>query len=64
MQGWTLHNFARCALVFAEGPLILFEFHNCEHLHEGIKLEQQVLISGRGCHALSLSRYPWQEDWL
>ena len=35
MQVWTMHNPERYALVFAEGPTILFEFHNCEHLHEG-----------------------------
>jgi Xaa-Pro aminopeptidase len=29
---------------------------------EGIKLEQQVLITHNGCEALS--NYPWQEDWL
>lgn len=39
MQIWTLHNFARYALVFAQGPVILWEFHNCEHLLEG---NQQV----------------------
>lgn len=39
MQVWTLHNFARYALIFAEGPTILWEFHNCEHLLEG---NQQV----------------------
>ncbi len=33
MQVWTLHNNARYALVFAQGPVILWEFHNCEHLH-------------------------------
>ncbi len=35
MQVWTLHNDARYALVLAEGPVILWEFHNCEHLLEG-----------------------------
>lgn len=35
MQVWTLHNFARYSLVFAEGPAILWEFHNCEHLLDG-----------------------------
>ncbi len=29
---------------------------------EGIKLEQQVLITADGCEPLS--RYPWQDDWL
>jgi Xaa-Pro dipeptidase len=42
MQVWTLHNFARYALVFAEGPLVLFEFHNCEHLHEGNELLDEI----------------------
>ncbi len=35
MQVWTMHNHARYLMVFAEGPVILWEFHNCEHLHEG-----------------------------
>ncbi|MCT7653770.1 M24 family metallopeptidase [Oceanimonas sp. NS1] len=29
---------------------------------EGIKLEQQVLITKNGC--VPLSNYPWEEDWL
>jgi len=29
---------------------------------EGIKLEQQVLITRDGC--VPLSTYPWQEEWL
>jgi Xaa-Pro aminopeptidase len=29
---------------------------------EGIKLEQQVLITAHGCEPLS--GYPWQDDWL
>ncbi|WP_229333170.1 M24 family metallopeptidase [Halomonas sp. KAO] len=32
MQVWTAHNPSRYALIFAEGPVILWEFHNCEHL--------------------------------
>ncbi|WP_227369414.1 M24 family metallopeptidase [Halomonas sp. M20] len=32
MQVWTAHNAARYALVFADGPVILWEFHNCAHL--------------------------------
>lgn len=33
MQVWTLHNQFRYAIVFAAGPTILWEFHNCSHLH-------------------------------
>jgi Xaa-Pro aminopeptidase len=32
MQVWTLHNYARYSLIFADGPAIVWEFHNCEHL--------------------------------
>lgn len=39
MQVWTAHNAIRYALVFAEGPAIMFEFKGCHHLclgYEGI----------------------------
>jgi len=36
MQLWTLHNAYRYALIFAEGPAILFEFNGCEHLCRGL----------------------------
>ncbi len=39
MQVWTLHNYARYSLIFAQGPAIVWEFHNCEHLLTG---NQQV----------------------
>ena len=42
MQVWTLHNNARYALIFAEGPTILWEFHNCGHLSEGNGLVDEV----------------------
>ena len=34
MQLWTLHNAVRYALVFADGPVIVFEFKGCEHLSD------------------------------
>lgn len=37
MQVWTLHNPMRYALIFAEGPAIMFEFKGCEHLCQGIE---------------------------
>lgn len=36
MQVWTSHNPMRYALVFAEGPAIMFEFKSCEHLNDGL----------------------------
>ena len=32
MQVWCLHNPARYAFVATEGPVIVFDFHGCEHL--------------------------------
>ncbi len=32
MQVWTAHNAIRYALIFAEGPVIMFEFNGCHHL--------------------------------
>ncbi|MCY1465100.1 Dimethlysulfonioproprionate lyase DddP [compost metagenome] len=29
---------------------------------QGVKLEQQVLLTANGC--VPLSNYPWEEDWL
>ena len=32
MQLWCTHNAVRYAFVATEGPVILWDFHNCEHL--------------------------------
>jgi Xaa-Pro aminopeptidase len=32
MQLWTMHETVRYALIFADGPAIIFEFKGCEHL--------------------------------
>lgn len=35
MQIWTAHNAIRYALIFADGPGIMFEFKGCEQLCDG-----------------------------
>ena len=35
MQVWTAHNAMRYALIFADGPAIMFEFKGCHHLCDG-----------------------------
>jgi Xaa-Pro dipeptidase len=42
MAVWTLHNAARYAFVPVEGPVIVFDFHNCEHLSQGIETVDEV----------------------
>ena len=32
MQLWTAHNAARYCVVAADGPMIVFDYHQCEHL--------------------------------
>ena len=42
MQVWTLHNAARYAFVPLEGPVVLFDFNNCEHLSADIETINEV----------------------
>ncbi len=37
MQVWTAHNPIRYALIFADGPGVMFEFKSCEHLNDGLE---------------------------
>ena len=42
MQVWTGHNPIRYALIFAQGPGIMFEFKSCQHLCEGLETIDEV----------------------
>lgn len=42
MQVWTMHNAVRYAFVATEGPVVLFDFHNCEHLSEHLPLVDET----------------------
>jgi len=42
MAVWTLHNAARYCFVPTEGPVVLFDFHNCEHLSAGLETIAEV----------------------
>ncbi|TVU68801.1 M24 family metallopeptidase [Cobetia crustatorum] len=42
MQVWTAHNASRYAMVFANGPVIIWEFHNCEHLCNHLETVDEV----------------------
>ena len=45
MQVWTAHNPVRYALIFAEGPGILFEFKSCEHLSKDLETIDEIRIA-------------------
>ncbi len=42
MAVWTAHSPARYCFVPAQGRAILFDFHNCEHLAEGLEAIAEV----------------------
>ena len=42
MQLWITHNAARCCFVAADGPVVLFDFHNCQHLSEHLPLVDEI----------------------
>ena len=45
MQVWTAHNPLRYALIFADGPGVMFEFKGCEHLCHGLDAIDEVRIA-------------------
>ena len=42
MQLWCTHNAVRYAFVATEGPVILWDFHNCEHLSWHLELVDEI----------------------
>lgn len=42
MQVWTMHNAVRYAFIAVDGPVILFDFHNCGHLSADIEVVDEV----------------------
>ncbi len=42
MAVWTLHNAARCCFVPSEGPVVLFDYHNSNHLSEDLETVDEI----------------------
>lgn len=42
MAVWTLHNAARSCYVPTEGPVVLFDYHNCDHLSEELETIDEI----------------------
>ena len=42
MQLWITHNPARACFVSADGYIVLFDFHSCEHLSDHLPLVREV----------------------
>ncbi|WP_340116319.1 Xaa-Pro peptidase family protein [Pelagibius sp. 7325] len=42
MQVWCLHNAVRYVFVPTDGPVVLFDFHNCAHLSAGNRVIAEV----------------------
>lgn len=48
MQLWTTHNPARAAFISAQGHVVLWNFHGCEHLSSYLPLINEVRHSAVG----------------
>ncbi len=42
MTLWTLHNAVRYCFIATQGPVVLFDFHNCDHLSRGLGTVDEV----------------------
>ena len=42
MAVWTLHNAVRYCFVATEGLVVIFDFHNCGHLSDGLETVDEV----------------------
>jgi Xaa-Pro aminopeptidase len=42
MAVWTMHNAVRYCFIATEGPVVVFDFHNCEHLSAGLETVDEV----------------------
>jgi Xaa-Pro aminopeptidase len=42
MQVWVAHNAVRYVFIPTQGPIVLFDFHNCEHLSQGLGTIDEV----------------------
>ena len=42
MQIWTARNPSRYIMVFADGRIVAWEFHSCEHVWDGIELNVEM----------------------
>lgn len=45
MSIWTMHNATRYALILADGPAIMFEFADAEHVNDGLPGIDEVRIA-------------------
>jgi Xaa-Pro aminopeptidase len=60
MQVWTLHNPLRYALIFAEGPGIMFEFKGSGHVCEGLETIDELRVAIGWMYMTSGDRVPGQ----
>lgn len=42
MQVWITHNQARGCFIATDGPVVMFDFHNCQHLNQHLPLIDEV----------------------
>jgi Xaa-Pro aminopeptidase len=58
MQVWTLHNPLRYALIFADGPAVMFEFKGSEHLCRGLETIDELRLATGWMYMTAGDRVP------
>jgi Xaa-Pro aminopeptidase len=59
MQLWCTHNAVRYAFVATEGPVILWDFHNCEHLSWHLELVDEIR-HGKAWFYYEAGQHAWE----
>ena len=42
MQLWITHNQARACFIATDGPVVMFDFHNCQHMNQHLPLIDEI----------------------
>ena len=42
MQLWITHNQARACFIATDGPVVMFDFHNCQHMSQHLPLIDEI----------------------
>lgn len=62
MTLWATHNSARACFIATTGPVILFDFHNCQHLSAHLPLVDEVRTMTSFFYFLAGDRYHKQAE--
>jgi Xaa-Pro aminopeptidase len=63
MQLWCTHNAVRYAFIATDGPVILWDFHHCEHLSQHLELIDEIR-HGKAWFYYEAGQHSWERARL